>query len=105
MPDFNAWEIARIDLDQRIPGASGVWYIVDQGGMTAKPSSVSRWYCSWSRLSSLAPHSLASRGALSGPKAKSATATGWDMALYVLMVLLALVVIYLFYAVIHPERF
>jgi len=27
------------------------------------------------------------------------------MALYVLMVLLALVVIYLFYAVIHPERF
>ena len=79
--------------------------IVDQGGMTAKPSSVSRWYCSWSRLSSLAPHSLASRGALSGPKAKSATATGWDMALYVLMVLLALVGIYLFYAVIHPERF
>ena len=41
MPDFNAWEIARIDLDQPIPGASGVWYIVDQGGMTAKPSSVS----------------------------------------------------------------
>jgi len=27
------------------------------------------------------------------------------MALYVLMVLLALVGIYLFYAVIHPERF
>ena len=56
-------------------------------------------------LSSLAPHSLASRGALPGPKAKSATATGCDLALYVLMVLLALVGIYLFYAVIHPERF
>src|SRR6516162_11283675 len=39
---------------------------------------------------------------LSGPKVKSATATGCDMALHVLMVLLVLAVIYLFYAVIHP---
>ena len=31
--------------------------------------------------------------------------TGIDMALHILAVLLALVVIYLFYAVIHPERF
>jgi len=32
-------------------------------------------------------------------------ATELDMALHILTVLLVLVVIYLFYAVIHPERF
>ena len=32
-------------------------------------------------------------------------AAEFDMALYILTALLVLVVIYLFYAVIHPERF
>jgi hypothetical protein len=51
------------------------------------------------------PRSSASQSTLSGPKAKPATVTGCDMALDVLMALLVLVVMYLFYAVIHPERF
>jgi hypothetical protein len=35
-PDFNVWEIARIDLDQRIRGASRIC-TVGQGGVTANP--------------------------------------------------------------------
>jgi K+-transporting ATPase KdpF subunit len=47
----------------------------------------------------------ASLNGSSDRKISKATAKEPEMAIYFLAVLLVLVVIYLFYAVIHPERF
>ena len=104
MSDFNAWEIARIDLDQRIPGASGVWYRRSRrhdGEAFLGLAMVLLLVAAFLSCAAL----VGFAGRVIGSQGQVGHGDGVGYGALCINGVTGLSGDYLFYAVIHPERF